>query len=317
MSIELNQIDHREFQLGQIDIKEYDINADRIIRLPLERPSLEKTVIPTKEKQEILKETGYELTKVIVEPIPDNFIEPSGTLDIADNGNYDVNNYKYVSVNVGGESKFVKLASGQNFELTLDDLKGIDKIISYAFYYLDKMTSVIIPKEVQVINSYAFYSCAGLTKLEFEDGSKLKTIGTNAFYWCSKISDIVFPEGLESIGNNCFTGCSGLQNVVFPTTMKTFVSSCFMNCSALKKVIFKGQSPNITSGCFTNCTSISLYDFRNCTKVPTLANANSLGHAYGCKIVVPDNLYDTWTATSVWSSLTNITWVKASEYVEA
>ena len=65
-----------------------------------DKPDQEKTIIPTKARQEVVADAGFELAKTIVEPIPDNFIEPSGTLDIADNGTYDVKNYENVSVNV-------------------------------------------------------------------------------------------------------------------------------------------------------------------------------------------------------------------------
>ena len=60
---------------------------------------------------------------------------------------------------------------------------------------------------------------------------------------------------------------------------------------------------------------MELYDFRNCTVVPTLADT-TLGHKDGCQIVVPDALYDEWIAATNWSSLTNVVFVKASEYVE-
>ena len=60
-----------------------------------------------------------------------------------------------------------------------------------------------------------------------------------------------------------------------------------------------------------------LYDFRNCTSVPSLGYYGYIGHKNGCQIVIPDALYDEWTTASGWKDLTNVVWVKASEYVEA
>lgn len=65
----------------------------------------EKTVTPTKNTQYIVPDSGYNaLSQVTVEPIPDNYIEPSGTLNISSNGVQDVTNYASVNVNVAGGS---------------------------------------------------------------------------------------------------------------------------------------------------------------------------------------------------------------------
>lgn len=59
-----------------------------------------KTIIPTKERQEVTADKGYELAKTIVEPIPDNFIEPTGVFEIEENGEYDITEYKTLVSNV-------------------------------------------------------------------------------------------------------------------------------------------------------------------------------------------------------------------------
>ena len=61
----------------------------------------EKTVTPTKEPQEVSGDSGYVgLEKVIVNPIPTDYIIPSGTLEVIANGEVDCSNYEKVSVNV-------------------------------------------------------------------------------------------------------------------------------------------------------------------------------------------------------------------------
>ena len=46
-----------------------------------------------------------------------------------------------------------------------------------------------------------------LTVVEFAEGSQLKTIGKQAFYGTG-LTEIVFPEGLESIGDAAFRDSS-------------------------------------------------------------------------------------------------------------
>lgn len=68
-----------------------------------------KTVTPTKSTQNVTADTGYTaLSKVTVNPIPSNYIDPSGTKTITSNGTHDVNAYEKVSVNVPIPEGYIK-----------------------------------------------------------------------------------------------------------------------------------------------------------------------------------------------------------------
>ena len=66
------------------------------------QPTLqEKTITPTKESQIITADSGnYGLSKVIVDPISDEYIKPEGNLSITTNGTYDVTALASASVNI-------------------------------------------------------------------------------------------------------------------------------------------------------------------------------------------------------------------------
>lgn len=90
--------------------------------------SEEKTVIPTKEIQIVTPTDADYLSRVVVTPIPDKYIEPSGNLPIAENGDIiDVAQYATVSVNVPDSPMPVAIYSetAMNALLTSADMGSV------------------------------------------------------------------------------------------------------------------------------------------------------------------------------------------------
>lgn len=74
-----------------------------------------KTATPTESTQTITPDSGYDgLSQVTVNPIPSNYIIPSGSISITQNGTVDVSQYASAVVNVSGSSKNVQIANGVN-----------------------------------------------------------------------------------------------------------------------------------------------------------------------------------------------------------
>lgn len=66
-------------------------------------PDLENIEItPSEELQEFNHSERYGYDKVTVLPIPEEYIIPTGTLDITENGEHDVKSYEKVNVDVTG-----------------------------------------------------------------------------------------------------------------------------------------------------------------------------------------------------------------------
>lgn len=84
------------------------------------------------------------------------------------------------------------------------------------------LTVVVIPDGTEVIPDSYFedqYHDYNLQKVVLP--ATIKTIGKRAFYGCSKLVEINFPDGLTSIGESAFSNCSLLRDIALPSTLRT------------------------------------------------------------------------------------------------
>lgn len=72
------------------------------------------------------------------------------------------------------------------------------------------------------MNVFAFSSIA---KLEIPP--QVKTIGDGAFYYCNKLKEVKFNEGLQEIGNDTFSRCDLIKNLDFPETLRYIGNRAF------------------------------------------------------------------------------------------
>lgn len=79
----------------------------------------------------------------------------------------------------------------------------------------EKVTSLTIPKSITKINEYAFSGCSSITTVTFEEGSKLISIGQNAFTSCASLNSVTLPNTLKEIGFGIFQNCTSLTNITF------------------------------------------------------------------------------------------------------
>lgn len=118
--------------------------------------------------------------------------------------------------------------------------------------------------------------------------SGYQIIGEYTFYNCKALRRVCIPMGVTSINNRAFYG-SGIMCVYIPPSVLSIATYAFNSCDSLREL-----------------------DFSHHTSIPTLGSNALPSSSLFSKIIVPDELYDEWIATSGWTSYASKI-VKASE----
>ena len=85
---------------------------------------------------------------------------------------------------------------------------------------LSDALTLVIPASVTAISASQYANQTTYTKVVFEEGSQLMTIGDNAFKGCTSLKSVELPEGLKIIGNGAFDGCTALTDISLPSTLE-------------------------------------------------------------------------------------------------
>ena len=184
-------------------------------------------------------------------------------------------------------------STGNNGKVYINMLQAVEigknvTRISSSFSYCYSLASVVIPQSVTRISS--------------------------AFSYCYSLASVVIPQSVTSVGEYTFDQCYSLASVVIPQGITSIGGYTFRQCYSLASVVIPQGITSIGNYAFGQCSGMAFYDFRASKSVPTLSNTNAFGSIPSdCKIVVPDDLYDTWIAATNWSAHANNI-IKASEF---
>ena len=211
-------------------------------------------------------------------------LDEAGTLPgrIASSKKYKITNLKIIGEINGTDLRMIREMAGHNFngnstdgKLSVLDLseakivKGGDcyyndncsnyytynnVIGSYAFKGCSGLTSLTLPAGITEIRNYAFRGCSGLTSLNLPAG--ITTIGEGAFYGCSGLTSLTIPTGVSIINEYAFYDCSSLTRLDLPSSIREIYYSAFMNCRNLTSLTIPSNVTSISSRAFSGCSSL-------------------------------------------------------------
>ena len=81
-----------------------------------------------------------------------------------------------------------------------------------------------------MIDDAAFASSISLEHVYFSEGSKLIVVGSNAFYGCKALRQIILPDSVEHMKSKIFKN-SGIKTFTYPDNAKLMIEDdLFVNC---------------------------------------------------------------------------------------
>lgn len=169
------------------------------------------------------------------------------------------------TINVGAFNGSTKLKQIYYNAENAADFRGIN----WVFYFSSNapQLSVTIGKNVKRIPARLFYPHNAnndvipyIERLEFENGSKLESIGEYAFYK-TNLETVSFPDTLKTLGAHAFES-SAVSTPVFGKAFKTVGAHAFDYCLGLKTVDLTATAlESVEESAFRNCgelTSVKL-----------------------------------------------------------
>ncbi len=115
--------------------------------------------------------------------------------------------------------------------------------------------NTVIPNNVTSIGDDAFYGCTGLTEVTIPNS--VTSIGDNAFYGCTSLTEVTIPNSVISIGNYSFYYCTGLTSVAIPNSVTTIGNDAFYYCTGLTSVAIPNSVTSIGESAFYRCTGLT------------------------------------------------------------
>lgn len=167
-------------------------------------------------------------------------------------------------------------------------LTSFGKNVQYLLYGCKSLKEFTVPASIETIPERCFYNSQYLETIRFEKGSKVESIGKEAFYACYALKDVELAEGLTTIGESAFRNLDQMEKLVIPGTVTTIGICAFYDCDGLQEIVIPNSVTSIGKAAFAYCgnvTDIKLPDqletieeqaFMGCSKVSSLRIPDSV-----------------------------------------
>ena len=181
---------------------------------------------------------------------------------------------------VFGDKTTELLLNGEPIEGQVTVPDGVTEIGAYTFALFPKMTSIVLPKSLKVIekNAFATRKCPLLQTVEYTgtiaDWCGIKLEEDTGWYNVENIrvngewieGEVAVPEGVSKIGDRCFCLFKKMTAITLPDSLTSIGKYAFAGCTSLKRINIPDGVKEIRDYTFNGCTSLRYVDLGNGVK---------------------------------------------------
>lgn len=124
-----------------------------------------------------------------------------------------------------------------------------------------EIQSIKVNNGVTSIGENAFYNLTSVSNVTFSN--TVEEIGDSAFFGCKNINNLTLPTSLKNIGKYAFYDNEKITNVIVPKNVTVINESTFGDCTSLQTVSFDGKVTSIGKSAFNNCALTSVDGLSN------------------------------------------------------
>jgi hypothetical protein len=140
----------------------------------------------------------------------------------------------------------------------IDDhfIRSVDSTVLFRDF--SSPTELVIGSNIEVIRASVFRQC-DVQAVLFENGTRLREIGPEAFASCLDLKEFNVPESVEIIGDHCLTGCWNMERIDFEgsSRLKRIGELAFSGCN-LHSITIPALTEEIPGSAFVNCPLLSM-----------------------------------------------------------
>lgn len=167
-------------------------------------------------------------------------------------------------------------------------LTSFGKNVQNLLYGCKSLKEFTVPASIETIPERCFYNSQYLETIRFEKGSKVESIGKEAFYACYALKDVELAEGLTMIGESAFRNLDQIEKLVIPGTVTTIGICAFYDCDGLQEIAIPDSVTSIGKAAFAYCRNVT--DIKLPDRLETIEEQAFMGCSMVTSLRIPDSV---------------------------